>query len=108
MECYTKYIFHIMKSRLATYLTSIIMAMVMMLSPGFDVCADTYDFETEIELTESISPTSVQENIEQPKTVENKQNSENLLVIRNHDGRRIIEHNTNPVNKQKIFCNYRE
>lgn len=97
-----------MKSRLATYLTSILLAMVMILSSGFEVCAEQYDFETEIELSESISASSVQENIVKFQTVENKPIYKSHAILHKFNCRLVINLNLNPVNIQKKFCNFRE
>lgn len=102
------YTFQNMKSCTVTYIISILLAMVMILSPGFDVCAETYDSDAEIELAESISTASVLKNVEQYKVVENKPNGEISSIIRKYNFRRIIDFNIIPVDKQKIFCNFRE
>lgn len=97
-----------MKSRMVTYLTSMILAMAMILSSGFDVCAEILDSEIEIEFAESISSTSGQENEAATKVIENKPAGGNALIIRKLDQRRIINPNITAVDRQMIFCNFRE
>lgn len=97
-----------MMSRLATYFTAILLAILMMMSSGFDVFAESCDSETEIELAESISPISAQENVEQSKLIENKSEGENSTIIRKFNNSRIIDFNIIPVDRQTVFCSFRE
>lgn len=97
-----------MKGRFATCLTIMVMAIVMILSPGFDVYAESYDSETDVELAENIFPTSTRERVEQSKVVENKTEGVSPLVKRSLDRSRTVEQNTSNVSIQIIFCNFRE
>lgn len=100
--------FHIMNTQLATFFTSVIMALVMMLSPSFEVYAEICDSETEIELAESISPNQAHENVEQAKVINDKPKVDCSSTVSNLNPPIIINLSFVPVNRQKIFCNFRE